>query len=418
MASIEGEDTAFVSASTAEAGVTPVDPSQWRKTEHRTNPLRHCAGGAFDDPNEEATLAAATTTTAAPQRAERLRELVRIGTRRCELAPQFRATVFGPFLDDPNVLPRRALRFLAESTAKHMILFTILQSYLPRECWKLSVFVLFFKRADLSERWLMQDWPKNPFRVVHYLLCEAKQHTLTVFSIFQEQIAAFLGVGGGTMGEDLNNWRLAAPEEPYAAALLQRDDHQRLVVAWIENEAAAALTPLKLDITKVDERARKEIVARAMTRAAHALVGKRAAAAQIVAMAQATPKQRRAELKAALKKRGLELRSDSKLCQAWISMSIGAVLEEVVAVMQIARTLFDVSHVAWSHNREFWEDELRDNVLDGDLTWEESLELVLENDVDYDDSDFSEDAHGPPGCWDCGGEEFPCYDCGRGVYYF
>ncbi|CAM9466567.1 unnamed protein product, partial [Chrysoparadoxa australica] len=63
-------------------------------------------------------------------------------------------------------------------------------------------------------------------------------------------------------------------------------------------------------------------------------------------------KSRREILKAALDERGLDLRSDSQFCNAFIHGHEDVDLEEIVGIMDLTGQLFDVSHVAWSQYHE------------------------------------------------------------------
>lgn len=104
---------------------------------------------------------------------------------------------------------------------------------------------------------------------------------------------------------------------------------------------------------------------------------------------------RREDLVDELQEHGLELRSDSSFCEAFIQGTTKACVQEVVATMALSSHLFRWGHRCWSNNASHLESVMRKRYCSGECDdWYaafESVKSLVDHSYDHDDDDDDDD---------------------------
>jgi hypothetical protein len=133
------------------------------------------------------------------------------------------------------------------------------------------------------------------------------------------------------------------------------------------------------------------------------------------AMAHVTPAQRRIALVKALAVVDEKLRSDSNLCNGFISGSLhDRSLHEVAAVMKCTRHLFSLSHISYSHYHDALNAAMRDAKFDSNINWVDAADEAIDSRSWYaeeEEDDYSERWGRGFECWNCGEEGHFARDC-------
>lgn len=129
------------------------------------------------------------------------------------------------------------------------------------------------------------------------------------------------------------------------------------------------------------------------------------------AMLHATPAQRRTALIAELAHVNEKLRSDSNLCNGFISGTLrDRSLCEVAAVMKCTRYLFSISHVAYSHNHDLLNSAMSRAKFAHNLDWVAAANSAI-SDGNWEVYSDESDGYGYGGGY--GGGRGECWNCGR-----